>query len=90
MVSYTRARAEGLGVECKIGFMQRPERVVVTALSTLAAGIVGLNTNPLSDFDPNCILICAMAIITIFANLTPFARLGHAKRQLIAKDRENR
>jgi len=90
MVSYTRARAEGLGVECKIGFMQRPERVVVTALSTLAAGIVGVNINPLSDFDPNCILICAMAIIAIFANLTTFARLGHAKRQLIAKDRENR
>ena len=26
MVSYVRARAEGLGLECKIGFMQRPER----------------------------------------------------------------
>lgn len=30
MVSYVRARAEGLGVECKIGFLQRPERVVIT------------------------------------------------------------
>lgn len=28
MVSYTRARAEGLGIECTIGFMQRPERMV--------------------------------------------------------------
>ncbi len=36
MVSYVRARAEGLDIECKIGFMQRPERVVVTSLSTLA------------------------------------------------------
>lgn len=26
MVSYVRARAEGLGIECKVGFMQRPER----------------------------------------------------------------
>jgi CDP-diacylglycerol--glycerol-3-phosphate 3-phosphatidyltransferase len=29
MVSYTRARAEGLGVACKVGFMDRPARVVV-------------------------------------------------------------
>ena len=32
MVSYVRARAEGLGLECKVGFMQRPERVVVTTI----------------------------------------------------------
>jgi CDP-diacylglycerol--glycerol-3-phosphate 3-phosphatidyltransferase len=29
MVSYTRARAEGLGIECKEGFFQRTERIVV-------------------------------------------------------------
>lgn len=34
MVSYTRARAEGLGVECKGGLMQRPERVVLMGLSS--------------------------------------------------------
>ena len=33
MVSYTRARAEGLGIECKGGLMQRPERVVLVGLS---------------------------------------------------------
>ena len=32
MVSYVRARAEGLGLECKVGIMQRPERVVLTSL----------------------------------------------------------
>ncbi len=37
MVSYVRARAEGLGLECKIGFMQRPERVVLTSV-----GLFGL------------------------------------------------
>ena len=30
MVSYVRARAEGLDLECKVGLMQRPERIVVT------------------------------------------------------------
>src|ERR1700753_1672161 len=39
MVSYTRARAEGLGIECKGGLMQRPERVIITGVSALACGI---------------------------------------------------
>jgi CDP-diacylglycerol---glycerol-3-phosphate 3-phosphatidyltransferase len=32
LVSYTRARAEALGVECKVGLMSRPERVVLVAI----------------------------------------------------------
>lgn len=82
MVSYVRARAEGLGIECKVGFMQRPERVVVTSLATLAAGITGLNLNPASTFDPNWILLAAMIIIAVFANITAFARIAHCKREL--------
>lgn len=35
MISYTRARAEGLGLECKIGLVARPERVVILALGLL-------------------------------------------------------
>lgn len=38
MVSYTRARAEGLGIDCKVGFMQRPERIVLLAAATLFFG----------------------------------------------------
>jgi CDP-diacylglycerol--glycerol-3-phosphate 3-phosphatidyltransferase len=32
LVSYTRARAESLGLECKVGLMSRPERVILVAL----------------------------------------------------------
>ena len=32
LVSYTRARAEALGLECKVGFMSRPERVVLLSI----------------------------------------------------------
>ena len=35
MVSYVRARAEGLGEDCKVGFMQRPERLTALALASL-------------------------------------------------------
>lgn len=82
MVSYVRARAEGLDIECKIGFMQRPERVVVTSLATLATGITGLCLSEDATFDPNWILTVAMAIIALFANLTAFARIAHCKREL--------
>ena len=81
MVSYVRARAEGLDIECKIGFMQRPERVVVTSVACLAAGIVGMQVEA-SDFDATQILIWAMGIIAVFANLTAFARVAHCRREL--------
>ncbi|MCM1521621.1 MAG: CDP-alcohol phosphatidyltransferase family protein [Muribaculaceae bacterium] len=84
MVSYVRARAEGLGLECKIGFMQRPERVVVTAIGAIATGVVGQNVSP-DTFDASWILISAMTIIAIFANITAFARIGHARRQLTGR-----
>lgn len=35
MVSYTRARGEGLGVELKVGAMQRAERIVLVVVGTL-------------------------------------------------------
>ena len=62
--------------------MQRPERVVVTALGALAAGLAGSMQEPGDSFDPNVILIAAMSVIAVFANLTAFARLAHCRRQL--------
>ena len=38
MVSYTRARAEALGVECKVGIATRPVRVVILAIGLVFAG----------------------------------------------------
>ena len=84
MVSYVRARAEGLGLECKVGFMQRPERVVLTSVGLLACGITACNCPDLS-FDPMLILIVPMAFIAIFANITAFARIEYSRRQLINK-----
>ncbi len=48
LVSYTRARAEGLGIECEIGLLPRPGRIILLALGffsaqpTLALEVVGL------------------------------------------------
>ncbi len=81
MVSYVRARAEGLGIECKIGFMQRPERVVVTALCALATGIIG----QCGAMWANWILFGGMAVIAVFANMTAGARIAHCRRELQKK-----
>ena len=84
MVSYVRARAEGLGLECKIGFMQRPERVVLTCLGLLICGITATQAKDLS-FDPMYILIAPLGFIAIFANLTAFARIEYSRKQLLKK-----
>ena len=88
MVGYVRARAEGLGLECKIGFMQRPERVVVTSVATLATGITGQISGyqPGADgFNPDMILVIAMTVIAIFANLTAIARINHCRKLLAGR-----
>src|SRR5438876_8313961 len=40
MVSYTKARAEGLGLECKTGLLARPERVVILAIGLLTGAVI--------------------------------------------------
>lgn len=41
MVSYVRARVEGLGAECKVGFMQRPERIIAIGVGGLIVPLIG-------------------------------------------------
>lgn len=69
MVSYTRARMEGLGIECKAGLFTRPERVIILALGLL-----------LSRFD-NALLI-AISIIAFFSWVTVIERMVYAWRKL--------
>ncbi|MDZ7339592.1 MAG: CDP-alcohol phosphatidyltransferase family protein [candidate division KSB1 bacterium] len=62
MVSYVRARAEGLGFECKVGLMQRPERLVLVGLGSLVHEYA---------------LIGAIFIIAVLSNFTAAQRLHH-------------
>ena len=75
MVSYVRARAEGLGIECKVGLMQRPERVVVTAVATIASGVA----------DNLWWLAGGMMLIAALANITAFWRIAHCYKVLSNK-----
>ena len=84
MVSYVRARAEGLGLDCKVGFMQRPERVVLTSLGAIFCGVFADCT----AFDPMLILIVPLAVIAVLANLTAFARIEHCRKLLTSRSRK--
>jgi CDP-diacylglycerol--glycerol-3-phosphate 3-phosphatidyltransferase len=76
MVSYVRARAEGLNIECKVGLMQRPERVVVTAIVAIITGCT-LNLWWLAG---------GMILIAVLANITAFWRIAHCYKELKKKD----
>jgi CDP-diacylglycerol---glycerol-3-phosphate 3-phosphatidyltransferase len=74
MVSYTRARAEALGVECKTGLATRPVRVVL-----LSAGLVFAKGASLGDFELLEPAIYAMAVLTTFTTLQ---RVFHVRKAL--------
>jgi phosphatidylglycerophosphate synthase len=95
MVSYTRARAEGLGIECKDGLMQRPERVIIIGVSALACGIASRwlggnykiswpNTN-FPVFETMSIFTIPVTVMAFLANGTAIRRLRDARRTLEAR-----
>ncbi len=75
MVSYTRARAEALGVECKVGLATRPVRVVLLSIGLIFAKGAGIG-----DFELLAPSIYAIAILTIF---TVFQRVWHVRNELL-------
>jgi phosphatidylinositol phosphate synthase len=74
MVSYTRARAEALGVECKVGLATRPVRVVI-----LSAGLVLAKGAGIADVELLAPAIYVMAALTAF---TVAQRVWHVRRAL--------
>ena len=78
MVSYTRARAEALGVECKEGWLQRPERVFLL--------IVALLFNSLFY---NQLMVVVLTFMAIMTNVTAVQRIYQVYRR-IQKQEESR
>jgi phosphatidylinositol phosphate synthase len=76
MVSYTRARAEALGVECKGGLATRPVRVVI-----LSAGLVFAKGASILDVDLLAPAVYVLAVLTVF---TVFQRVFHVRKALAA------
>jgi CDP-diacylglycerol---glycerol-3-phosphate 3-phosphatidyltransferase len=74
MVSYTRARAEALGVECKVGIATRPVRVVILAIGLIFARGAGLG-----NFE---LLQPAVYVLAVLSVVTVMQRIWHVRREL--------
>ena len=64
IVSYTKARAEGLGLNCDTGLAERPERVIVVVAGTFLAGI-GINWMLLASIW----VLAAISVITVIQRM---------------------
>ncbi len=92
MVSYTRARAEGLGIECKGGLMQRPERVITIGLSALACGITAYYIGgdyklyvgglQFHVFETMSVFTIPISLVAVLSNITAIKRLNDCKKAL--------
>jgi CDP-diacylglycerol--glycerol-3-phosphate 3-phosphatidyltransferase len=78
MVSYTRARAEALGVECKVGIATRPVRVVI-----LSAGLLFAEGELIGDVN---LLPAAIYVMAVLTAVTTVQRVWHVRGELKALD----
>jgi CDP-diacylglycerol--glycerol-3-phosphate 3-phosphatidyltransferase len=76
MVSYTRARAEALGVACQVGLATRPVRVVI-----ISVGLVFARGASLGHFELLAPAVYVLAALTVF---TTIQRILHVRAQLNA------
>jgi CDP-diacylglycerol--glycerol-3-phosphate 3-phosphatidyltransferase len=99
MVSYVRARAEGLGIPCSVGLMQRPERIVLVGTSALACGIASvyiggdfkldISLLPFHVFETISIFAIPLLLVAVLANYTAIDRLNYCYRIMKVKEGGN-
>ena len=71
LTSYARARAEGIGIECKVGVMERPERIALMALGLIAG---------------YKFLLAVMMLLALTTLVTVVQRIRHVQRVSAARD----
>ncbi len=71
VISYEKARAEGLGLTCNVGIMDRPARLIITLV---AAGFVGLGV-------PDWFLASGLWVLAVLSLITVGQRLREVHKQ---------
>ncbi|MBI5709954.1 MAG: CDP-alcohol phosphatidyltransferase family protein [Candidatus Eisenbacteria bacterium] len=82
LVSYTRARGEGLGIECRGGVMQRAERLVLLAV----ASVLDHTVSALAGWPDGSLLVAAVALIAAGSLGTALWRTAAIVRALERED----
>jgi CDP-diacylglycerol--glycerol-3-phosphate 3-phosphatidyltransferase len=80
LVSYSRARAESLNIACKVGFLERPERLVILIIGSLT--MIGPASSPLLHKMPQVLWVLA-----VLSHWTVVHRIYHTWRELRETDR---
>ncbi|HSE99223.1 MAG TPA: CDP-alcohol phosphatidyltransferase family protein [Blastocatellia bacterium] len=80
LVSYSRARAESLDIACKVGFLERPERMVLLIIGSLTS--IGDPASPFLYKMPQ-----VLWVLTVLSHWTVVHRIYHTWRELREPDR---
>ena len=86
MVSYTRARAEGLGVNCEVGMMQRTERVVYLGVLSVFNYFGNMLTMYFGFTSKDYLLKISLVILLVFSTYTVLQRMSHVLDWLKQKE----
>lgn len=76
IISYTRARAEALGIDAKVGMMQRPERIILLSLPQALFGL----------FWNGWVLMAIIVLLTVTAWITAIQRIACVHRATLERD----
>ena len=100
MVSYVRARAEGLGIECGGGLMQRPERVVTIGVFAIICGVASLYMGgdyklyvpgiKFHVFETMSIFTIPITVMALLTNITAYNRLMGSKKSIEEMEKNNK
>jgi CDP-diacylglycerol--glycerol-3-phosphate 3-phosphatidyltransferase len=75
LVSYAKARAEGLGMTANVGFAERADRLVAVLVTT---GLVGIGL-------PEIVLTVVLALLALASAWTVVQRMREVRRQTLSK-----
>lgn len=77
MVSYTRARAEALGLDCRVGLMQRPERLTLLIIGSLLGAIPAIGL---------ILIKSTLLVLALLSNFTAIQRIIYVRNQLLEEN----
>jgi phosphatidylglycerophosphate synthase len=90
LVSYTKARGESVGIECKIGAMQRPERIVCLGVAAVLTPIMDVILTRWWAHPWPILVIVALVFIAIMTNVTAVQRMIYIMNALDTADKREK
>lgn len=90
LVSYTRAMGMGVGVDCKVGMMQRPERIVYLGVAAAMDPLAGVALSRWWANPAPVLVIAAVSFIALMTLITAVHRMIYIMNALDTEDRREK